>query len=114
MRASSRCGRWVLSLGGALDDVISGQCVFKFSNLTSLPCFQSYLVFRYIMINQHPYIALHFSKNVFLCYFDCMSVGGWMVQLGSSALWFVGMTWLNSLPYIMKFSRALYLSEFSE
>ena len=35
----SRCGHWVQSLGGVLNDVISDQCVFKFSNLTSLPCF---------------------------------------------------------------------------
>ena len=25
----SRCGRWPWSLGRALNDVISGQCVFK-------------------------------------------------------------------------------------
>ena len=29
--------RWVWSLGGALNDVISGQCV-----LTSLPCFHTF------------------------------------------------------------------------
>ena len=29
MCVGSRCGRWVWSLGRALNDVISGQCVFK-------------------------------------------------------------------------------------
>ena len=28
VRVASRCGRWVWSLGGTLND-ISGQCVFK-------------------------------------------------------------------------------------
>ena len=37
-----RCGRRVWSLGGALDNVISGQCVFKLSNMTSLPCFLTF------------------------------------------------------------------------
>ena len=29
MRVGSKCGRWAWSLGRALNDVISGQCVFK-------------------------------------------------------------------------------------
>ena len=29
MRVTSRCGRWVWSVAEALNDMISGQCVFK-------------------------------------------------------------------------------------
>ena len=38
MRVDSRCGRRAWLLDRALNDVISGQCVFK----TSLPCFRSF------------------------------------------------------------------------
>ena len=55
MCVASRCGCWVWSLGGALDDVIGGQCMFMLSNLTPLPCF--HIFFRYITINHNPYIA---------------------------------------------------------
>ena len=42
MRVASRSGHWVWSLGEALDDVISGQCVFRLSNLISLPGFHTF------------------------------------------------------------------------
>ena len=34
---ASRCGQWVWSMCGALDDVISSHYVFKLSNWISLP-----------------------------------------------------------------------------
>ena len=59
---ASRCGRWVRPLGGALNNVISGQCVFKaYINLTSLPCFRT---FFQLHLGQ-PYIAFHFFQKCF-------------------------------------------------
>ena len=51
----SKCGCWVWSLGGALGDVISGQCVFKLSNMHPYLVFIPF--FRYITFYHHPYIA---------------------------------------------------------
>ena len=58
----SRCGRWTWSLGRALNDVISRQCVclIKLGNVTSLLCFHSFF-----KINHHPYIALNFLQKGF-------------------------------------------------
>ena len=58
---TSRCGCWVWSLGGALNDMISGHCVFiGYSNLTTLP-----YISRSIIIPTSHFI---FFKNVFVCY----------------------------------------------
>ena len=46
---------------------VANVCL-NLSNLTSLPCLYSFF-FSYITINHQPYIAFHFSKNVFVCYF---------------------------------------------
>ena len=61
MRVASRCGRWVWLLGGALNDMISGQCV-------PLPCFHTF--FQLHHDNQQPYIThlIFFSKIFFVCY----------------------------------------------
>ena len=47
---ASGCGHWVWSLGGALNDVISGQCV------TSLPCFQTFLQLAKLFL--HNYVVI--------------------------------------------------------
>ena len=59
---ASRCGHWVCSLGGALNDVISGPCV-----LTSLFCFHTFFstTSQSIIIPTSHFI---FSKNVFVSY----------------------------------------------
>ena len=58
----------VTGIGRALNNVISGQCVFiffKLSNWTFLLCF---LFFSYIPNNHQPYTASHFPPKVF--FFD--------------------------------------------
>ena len=68
MRVGSRCGRWTWSLGRALNDVISGQCVFiKLSNLISL-----LVVFILISVTSpsiiNPRSHFYFFKTkVFVC-----------------------------------------------
>ena len=72
---ASRCGRWVWSLGGTLNDD-QWSCVFK----TFLPCFHSF--FSYITINHQPLIAFvllfffFFQKSFCLFYVDLDCVVG--------------------------------------
>ena len=69
MCVASKCGRRVWSLGGELDDVISGQCVFKLSTMTSLPCFlKFFLVHHDISSSLH---RIKFFLKMFFVYFIC-------------------------------------------
>ena len=64
---ASKCGHWVWSLGGALDGVISGQFVFKLSNLTFLHCFHFFSgtsVSQLIVIRTSH--LLFFPKSIFV------------------------------------------------
>ena len=59
--ASGACDQLVWYLGGTLDYVISGQCVFKLSNsnLTFLPCFHTLFQLHHDYL---LYIAFNFPK----------------------------------------------------
>ena len=58
---SSRCGRSVWSLGRTLNE---DQWLYLFKTSLSFSFFSTY-----ITINHQTYIAFHFYKNVFVCYF---------------------------------------------
>ena len=60
---ASRCGRWVLSLGGTLNDD-QWSCVFKTS-----PTLCSFLFPATSQSIINPTSHFIFSKNVFVCYF---------------------------------------------
>ena len=56
------CGRWVWSLGWALNDMISGQCVLKLSNLTSLPCFRTFFQLHHDQSSSLHHTSFFFQK----------------------------------------------------
>ena len=66
MRVVSRCGGWVWSLGGALNDDQWFVCLcLRLINVTFLPVFHTF--FSYITVNHQPYLA--FPKLNFLFYY---------------------------------------------
>ena len=73
---ASRCGHWVWSLGGALNDMISGQCV-----LTSLPSFRTFFQLHHDQSSSIHCIA--FLPKMFL--FD---IHIYMYVYSDQSLWY--------------------------